>query len=448
MAAFFFAACTTLAARRSPRTGVRATKTHPTPSTGLPPTSRPLSNSHGYSPWSSWNESFEKNVGVGLSATCEDERVAATDGSRRRRDDLAGEDRLLVGVALARRRCGGRKVASTTTVMRVPGYSSRKARTASSSWARLGSGPALGGDVGAVDDDVVTMIAMSGRQSSTLMRALVRRDAVRSRTVRPMAMRADDDPTAEVTDLLQHLIRNACVNDGTVGSGDEARTVDVLAPYLEGRGRRPRALRAAPGRGSLVARIEGTDPTAPTLLLLGPHRRRARSTRTRWQRDPFGGELSTAEVWGRGAVDMLNLTASMAVAFRRLAAAGSGPEGTLVSSPSPTRRRRAPGAPSTSPSTSSTRCAATTSSPSRAAFPIARPTGTKLPVIVGEKGCYWCTLTRHGHARPRLAAVPHRQRAGEGGRGRAPHRRATGPEAQIGRHLAAVPRRRWTCPTR
>ena len=38
-----------------------------------------------------------------------------------------------------------------------------------------------------------------------------------------------------------------------------------------------------------------------------------------WSRDPFGGELVDGEVWGRGAVDMLNLTASMAVAFRHLA---------------------------------------------------------------------------------------------------------------------------------
>ena len=49
-----------------------------------------------------------------------------------------------------------------------------------------------------------------------------------------------------------------------------------------------------------------------------------------WRHDPFGGELIDGEVWGRGAVDMLNLTASMAVATRRLADAGFRPEGTLV----------------------------------------------------------------------------------------------------------------------
>ena len=54
-----------------------------------------------------------------------------------------------------------------------------------------------------------------------------------------------------------------------------------------------------------------------------------------WSRDPFGGELITTgdgvtEVWGRGAVDMLNLTASMAVAFRHLAATGFRPKGDLI----------------------------------------------------------------------------------------------------------------------
>ena len=42
------------------------------------------------------------------------------------------------------------------------------------------------------------------------------------------------EATAEVTDLLQHLIRNACVNDGSVESGGEIRSADLLESYLEG----------------------------------------------------------------------------------------------------------------------------------------------------------------------------------------------------------------------
>ena len=45
-------------------------------------------------------------------------------------------------------------------------------------------------------------------------------------------MSDDDSIAAEATDLLQHLIRNACVNDGTPDSGFEARSSDVLAAYL------------------------------------------------------------------------------------------------------------------------------------------------------------------------------------------------------------------------
>ena len=138
------------------------------------------------------------------------------------------------------------------------------------------------------------------------------------------------DPTAEVTDLLQHLIRNACVNDGTVASGNEARSADLLAGYFDGSGLDLERYEPAPGRASLVARIEGSRPDAPTLLLMG-HTDVVPANADRWRHDPFGGELVDGEVWGRGAVDMLNLTASMAVATRRLARRrGFRPEGTLV----------------------------------------------------------------------------------------------------------------------
>jgi acetylornithine deacetylase/succinyl-diaminopimelate desuccinylase-like protein len=49
-----------------------------------------------------------------------------------------------------------------------------------------------------------------------------------------------------------------------------------------------------------------------------------------WKRDPFAAELIDGIVWGRGAIDMLNLTSTMAVATRRLAAGGWRPRGTLI----------------------------------------------------------------------------------------------------------------------
>src|SRR5262244_1016508 len=141
----------------------------------------------------------------------------------------------------------------------------------------------------------------------------------------------DDALTNETVELLQQMIRNRCVNDGTVESGQEVRNSDLLRAYLGQSGLDVEVYEpdGAPGRTSLVARIEGTDPAAPTLCLMG-HTDVVPVTPEHWTRDPFGGELVKGEVWGRGAVDMLNLTASQAVALKALAKRGWRPRGTLV----------------------------------------------------------------------------------------------------------------------
>ena len=133
----------------------------------------------------------------------------------------------------------------------------------------------------------------------------------------------------ETVELLQTLIRNACVNEGTEESGQEVRNSDVLQTYLEGAGIDMQTFDAAPGRRTLLAKIEGTDPDAPSLLLNG-HTDVVPVNPDGWSRDPFGGELVDGEVWGRGAVDMLNLTSSMAVAFRHLVETGFRPKGDLL----------------------------------------------------------------------------------------------------------------------
>jgi acetylornithine deacetylase/succinyl-diaminopimelate desuccinylase-like protein len=138
-----------------------------------------------------------------------------------------------------------------------------------------------------------------------------------------------DALTSETIELLQTLIRNRCVNDGTASSGFETRNADVLRQFLGESGLDVQQYEPMPGRGTLVARISGTDPHAPSLCLMG-HTDVVPVNEAGWTRDPFGGELVDGEVWGRGAVDMLNLTASMAVAFRQLARSGFRPRGDLV----------------------------------------------------------------------------------------------------------------------
>ena len=133
----------------------------------------------------------------------------------------------------------------------------------------------------------------------------------------------------ESTELLRTLIRNGCVNTGEASSGHEDRSVDALEDFFAGSGLSCERYTSEPGRMSLITRIEGTDRKAPTLLLMG-HTDVVPVNLSGWQRDPFAGELVDGIVWGRGAVDMLNLTSTMAVATRRLARSGWKPRGTLI----------------------------------------------------------------------------------------------------------------------
>ncbi|MDE3101535.1 MAG: M20/M25/M40 family metallo-hydrolase [Chloroflexota bacterium] len=137
------------------------------------------------------------------------------------------------------------------------------------------------------------------------------------------------DGIGEATELLQQLIRDRCVNEGTPESGHESRSADALAAYLAGPGVELRRFEPVPGRTSLVLRVEGTERGAPTLCFMG-HTDVVPAAAEGWSHDPFGGELVDGEVWGRGAVDMLGITASMAVATKRLLRGGWRPRGTFI----------------------------------------------------------------------------------------------------------------------
>jgi acetylornithine deacetylase/succinyl-diaminopimelate desuccinylase-like protein len=204
-----------------------------------------------------------------------------------------------------------------------------------------------------------------------------------------------DDPTAEVTSVLQQLIRNACVNDGSAESGEEVRSVEFLHGYLEGSGVDIETYEPTPNRSSLVARIEGSDPKAPSLLLMG-HTDVVPANPDGWRRDPFAAELVDGEVWGRGAIDMLNLTASMAVAVKGLAQSGFRPRGTLTYLA--VADEEALGAHGAGWLTDNQRDAVAADYVITESGGIPMPTagGIKLPVIVGEKGSYWCRLTIKG----------------------------------------------------
>jgi acetylornithine deacetylase/succinyl-diaminopimelate desuccinylase-like protein len=200
---------------------------------------------------------------------------------------------------------------------------------------------------------------------------------------------------SEVIDVLQSLIRNACVNDGTDDSGHESRSVDVLRALLEGPGVDLQTFASRGDRESLVARVEGSDPSAPSLLLMG-HTDVVPVNEDGWTRDPFGGELVDGFVWGRGAVDMLNLTASMAVAMRNLAASGFRPRGSLVYLAVADEEALGTWGADWLVRHETDAVRASYVITESGGNPASRPSGVKLPVITAEKGSHWCTLRVSG----------------------------------------------------
>ena len=209
-------------------------------------------------------------------------------------------------------------------------------------------------------------------------------------------MTTDTQRAAEATDLLQHLIRNGCVNDGTPDSGQEERSADLLESYLEGSGVELETYEPAPGRTSLVAKLAGSDPSAPSLTLLG-HTDVVPANPSDWTHDPFGGELIDGEVWGRGAIDMLNLTTTMATGIRHLALSGFRPRGDLtyiaVADEEALSTYGARWLCANAADDIRTDYVITESG----GFPMNGADGLpRLPVIVGEKGVFWCILTVTG----------------------------------------------------
>jgi acetylornithine deacetylase/succinyl-diaminopimelate desuccinylase-like protein len=206
--------------------------------------------------------------------------------------------------------------------------------------------------------------------------------------------RVADDPTAEVTDLLQLLIRNRCVNDGEVASGEETRSVDLLSGYLAGIGDHE-VFEPRPGRQSLVAKLEGSDPSAPSLLLMG-HTDVVPVNADGWSRDPFGAELVDGFVWGRGAVDMLNLTASQAVAFKHLVESGFTPRGDLIYLAVADEEALGTWGAHWLLDHERDAVYADYVLTESGGFQVPSPQGPRLPVLVAEKGTFWSKITVRG----------------------------------------------------
>ena len=144
-------------------------------------------------------------------------------------------------------------------------------------------------------------------------------------TDRLLATEPDLDETAIIA---RDLIRFDTTNHGEGRSNGEA-DAEYVEAKLAGLGLRPEVFESDPGRASVVARVEGSDPGKPALVVHG-HLDVVPADPRNWSVDPFGGEIKDGLLWGRGAVDMKNMDAMILTALGDILNAGERPTRDLV----------------------------------------------------------------------------------------------------------------------
>lgn len=138
-------------------------------------------------------------------------------------------------------------------------------------------------------------------------------------------------PTAqdEVVGICRDLLRIDTSNYGDNAGPGERGAAEYVAAALAEVGLEPQVFESSPGRASVVARIEGADPSRPALVLHG-HTDVVPAEAADWTVDPFAGEERDGLLWGRGAVDMKDMDAMILAVVRDLARSGRRPARDVV----------------------------------------------------------------------------------------------------------------------
>ncbi|THV30865.1 M20/M25/M40 family metallo-hydrolase [Glycomyces paridis] len=140
---------------------------------------------------------------------------------------------------------------------------------------------------------------------------------------------ADARALEEVVEFTRDLVRFDTTNRGG-GDGNEREAAEYAAEKLAEAGLEPVILEKAPNRSNVVARLEGTDPEAPALLVHG-HLDVVPAAAADWSVDPFSGEVDAdGMLWGRGTIDMKGMDAMMLAAVREWAREGVRPRRSIV----------------------------------------------------------------------------------------------------------------------
>ncbi|OPF78493.1 hypothetical protein VT50_0218935 [Streptomyces antioxidans] len=213
---------------------------------------------------------------------------------------------------------------------------------------------------------------------------------------RPEAI--DAQALEEVVRFTSDLIRIDTTNRGG-GDCSERPAAEYVAEMLGDVEIEPTLLERSPGRTNVVARIEGSDPSAPALLVHG-HLDVVPAEPADWTVHPFSGEVRDGVVWGRGAIDMKDMDAMMLAVVRAWARTGVRPRRDIVLAFTADEEDSAAwGAGFLADRHAGLFEGCTEGISESGAFTFHAGSGARIyPIAAGERGTAWLKLTAHGRA--------------------------------------------------
>jgi len=136
-----------------------------------------------------------------------------------------------------------------------------------------------------------------------------------------------ESASKEALELLKALIRIDTINPPQKGSpkknADETALCRTVQRLLADDGIGAEVIESEPGRGNLIARIKGSDPSKKALLMMA-HVDVVNVDPVKWKHDPLAAVEEGGYLWGRGTLDdkgpaAVSIQAMRLVARRKLA---------------------------------------------------------------------------------------------------------------------------------
>lgn len=130
-----------------------------------------------------------------------------------------------------------------------------------------------------------------------------------------------DESFDDLIALEEALVRIPSVNTGVMPTGNETPVAELARDWLGADGIEAEILERAPGRGNLIARINGTSDKAG-LLFMSHLDVVPVEDESKWRFPPFSATIADGRLYGRGAFDCKGLLAAQMMAMRILARNG------------------------------------------------------------------------------------------------------------------------------